>query len=174
MADVRMTAVDELVAFVRAQLDARELELAEDERVAREITAPEWSEGCSWLADLRDPLPSQRRAYGLSKEWQLLSEADTRHIARWDPARVLAEVAAERADIDAKRRILDIWETWNRERLESWAPKQAWIDGIRPLPAQPYERTIHEWAGMGLVIAVKHLAEVYAGHPGFREEWRVA
>lgn len=99
--------MNELTAWLRAQYDARERELDDDERVAKACHAPEWVEGCSWLADLRDPLPSQRRAYGLPKEWQLLTEADTKHIARQDPASVIERVRLERADIAAKRAILD-------------------------------------------------------------------
>ena len=113
--------MDELIAFMRRCLD-------DDERVAREITAPEWSEGCSWLADLRDPLPSQRRAYGLPKEWQMLTEADTRHIARWDPARVLAEV-------DAKRRILAWLADAELSDGTTWSFDG---DGLLRLLAQPY------------------------------------
>ncbi|MFV2094840.1 DUF6221 family protein [Micromonospora sp. LOL_014] len=85
--------MSDLIAWLREQLD-------EDERVAREAStaSAEWREGSSWLADLRDPLPSQRRA--LRPGAKLLSDADARHIARHDPARVLAEVEARRAIID--------------------------------------------------------------------------
>lgn len=136
----RMTTMDDLITFVRAQLD-------EDERVARGITAPEWNEGCSWLADLRDPLPSQRRAYGLPKEWQLLTEADTRHIARWDPARVLAEVAAKRAILD-----------WCEGSLAEI--RRAGIVTGDPLKSTP------------LYFAAL-LARPYAGREGWRAEWAV-
>jgi hypothetical protein len=136
-----MSSVDDLVSFLRARLD-------EDEQVAREITAPEWSEGCSWLADLRDPLPSQRRAYGLPKEWQLLSEADTRHIARWDPARVLAEV-------EAKRGILDEYRLWADDDSRDYDQSRTAVD-----------------RSAALEEVVKLLAQPYADHADFRSEWR--
>lgn len=136
-----MSAVDDLITWLRAQLD-------EDERVARAITAPEWNEGCSWLADLRDPLPSQRRAYGLPKEWQLLTEADTKHIARWDPDRVLAE-------IDAKRRILD--EHQSTRYGECDRCREPGLDRNQTAPC----------------LTVRLLAQPYAAQPGFRDGWRL-
>jgi len=137
--------VDELVVFLRAALDR-------DEQVACEITAPEWNEGCSWLADLRDPLPSQRRAYGLPKEWQLLSEADTRHIARWDPARVLAEV-------QAKRRILDLHVA----------------SATQPIaPGSASARAERTRAREALEAVARLLAQPYAGQDGWRNEWQLS
>jgi hypothetical protein len=148
-----MSAMDDLVAFLRARLD-------EDEQVAREITAPEWSEGCSWLADLRDPLPSQRRAYGLPKEWQLLSEADTRHIARWDPARVLAEV-------ESKRRMLEL-----HSPVKQTFREHTQCDHCADL--------CHSYSGISCDAPVdalwpcptaRLLALPFADHPDYREEW---
>jgi uncharacterized protein DUF6221 len=76
------------------------------------------------------------------------------HIARWDPARVLAEVEQERRDIEAKRRILD-WLT----RVDEYM-----------------DRDDMSWHRLGGAIdtddAVRLLAQPYAGRPGFREEWR--
>lgn len=93
---------DDLVAFLRARLD-------EDEMQARAAgsAAMEWREDSSWLSDLRDPLPSQRRAYGIPSEMTLVTDADAAHIARNDPARVLREV-------EAKRRIIDWSQRANR------------------------------------------------------------
>jgi len=83
-----VTAVDELITFLRAQLD-------DDERVAREAIAvvgdAEW-------------LPGGRLGDGSVRGSTLARVADyavpPEHIASWDPARVLAEV-------EAKRRVLD-------------------------------------------------------------------
>lgn len=95
-----MITVDDLLAFLRAQLD-------EDERVARAATVGPWEWG---------PSPTAKLTWGLSGSdvpfggWILRvndagcpSTHDAQHIARWDPARVLAEV-------EAKRRILDAWQ----------------------------------------------------------------
>lgn len=70
------------------------------------------------------------------------------HIARWDPARVLREVATERAEIAAKRAILD--------RVE-------------------YELGTYAGSSTQLALAylvLKQFAQPYAGRDGWREEWR--
>lgn len=111
-----MSAVDELITWLRAQLD-------DDERVAR----------AAWP----DCTPDDPRA----------SDEDIRHIARWDPARVLAEV-------EAKRRILDLAPAAVMRALGTQDPdfRDGYLDA-------------HE-------EAVKLLAQPYAGRPGWREEWR--
>jgi hypothetical protein len=95
--------MDDLVTFLRAAWDARERELAEDERAARECgDFGRWQiTGDGGVAD-----DSGTIACG---PWSgSIGEAD--HMIRWDPARVLREVADQRAEIDAKRRILDQYE----------------------------------------------------------------
>ncbi len=74
--------------------------------------------------------------------------AEGEHIARWDPARVLAEIAA-------KRRIIDEYE--QREREATSGIEQAKVFG--------YHAT-------GLLIAIRLLALPDAEHPDYREEWR--
>lgn len=69
---------DDLVARLRHAWDERERQLDEDERAA-----------LAWM-----PFGNP-------------TDADRDHIARRDPARVLAEVERGRRDIAAKRRILD-------------------------------------------------------------------
>jgi hypothetical protein len=75
-----------------------------------------------------------------------------------------------RAEVDAKRRILDAWETWNREKREAWADYLSWIDGKST--GEPPRYTIGEHAGPGLEIAVRLLALPMSDRPGYREEWR--
>lgn len=78
--------MDELIGWLREQLD-------DDERVARAATSnPRWSldehgDGIVW-------------AEGLNVVADRLYPDDAKHIARWDPARVLAEVDAKRQRID--------------------------------------------------------------------------
>ncbi|MEU5624259.1 DUF6221 family protein [Streptomyces tendae] len=76
--------MDDLVRWLRAQLD-------EDERVARGAI-----DNSPWRAAVRSGLDVVE-----GDGWTVCnaSEADTAHIAEWDPARVLRE-------IDAKRRII--------------------------------------------------------------------
>lgn len=76
---------------------------------------------------------------------------DARHIARWDPARVLAECAARRAIVEhyqqavaAVHRAGDIEEEWGA---------RAYRDGMQD--------------------AVGLLAQPFAGRPGWRDEWKV-
>ncbi len=70
------------------------------------------------------------------------SPVTANHIARQDPARVLADVAAKRAIITAFEQ--------------------------RDEPEHP----IINAHATGLLIAVRHLATVYAAHPDYREEWK--
>jgi hypothetical protein len=91
-----VTALDELFAFMRAALD-------EDERVAREAANNDdslmpWSvhtEDLGHLVRVR-----YDNGYSVIHSDGNIDQDEAEHIARWDPARVLAEV-------EAKRRILD-------------------------------------------------------------------
>lgn len=83
------------------------------------------------------------------------------HIARWDPARVLAEVAA-------KRRILELHK---HERAK--APSRL----VRQREASDIGCIIcADWDGMtaaeGWCDTVRLLALPYAGRDGYRDEWR--
>jgi len=119
-----------VVTWLRAQLD-------EDERVAR------FTDGQSWIADgdevrIRDD--DGDLVVGCIRRW---SHAE--HIARHDPARVLAEV-------DAKRRILD------HHPLSEWR-----VDPPACATCNDMEHPCH---------TLKLLALPYADRPGYREEWR--
>lgn len=117
--------MDELVAWVRAQFD-------EDERVARAAGSQVWSDDA--LAD--DPIPMVGTVGYLRQNCHLDPEY-WQHIALHDPARVLRE-------IEAKRQILDLWES---------EPSIRWADG-------------------GLIPM--HFALPYSGRDGYREQWRPA
>jgi hypothetical protein len=100
--------VSDLVEFLRARLD-------EDEAVARAAIQGPWclgSEGAKRPPEDilfgRSPLRADARVQvaDLSAAWE--KHANGAHIARWDPARVLAEVAA-------KRRVPELYE-------ELWDP----------------------------------------------------
>jgi hypothetical protein len=134
----------DLHAFVTARLD-------EDERVAREAIAENDGES-DWQIEQPDPdEPSWRTPRPLwlnvmdSCDPESMPPAMAEHIARHDPARVLAEV-------DAKRRILADYERYARERrraMNGWDP-----EARNPSPI------------------VRYLALPYADRPGYREEWR--
>jgi hypothetical protein len=86
-----VTAVDELIAFVRSCVD-------EDERVAREAAT---TDPGPWRADYDERGYDGRirdgRGYTVvHQEDSTPGRATAEHIAHWDPARVLAEVKAKR------------------------------------------------------------------------------
>lgn len=98
--------MDDLVTWLRAQLD-------DDEQVARDAPGPAWAaaierEGSpgNWRGIKAElvTLPPTKLDDSLSVGAELLRGTSwrvTQHATRWDPARVLAEIAA-------KRRILDL------------------------------------------------------------------
>jgi hypothetical protein len=140
--------MDDLVTWLRAAWDARERELAEDERAARECgDFGRWQiTGDGGVAD-----DSGTIACG---PWSgSIGEAD--HMIRWDPARVLREVADQRAEIDAKRRILDLCA----ETLAT-ASEYFTVESCDEDAAILVERTVR-------LLALPH-----AGRDGYDESWR--
>ncbi|MEV4197029.1 DUF6221 family protein [Micromonospora globbae] len=149
---------DDLVTWLRQQLD-------DDERVAHSATAGPWwhNPGKAWLdAEAfeqydrskgeefvgygESPFSGCVAATGPASHAQ--SMADAEHIARHDPARVLAEVAA-------KRRILD-------EHFE------ASLGDTGVGAGDCTTCTNYAWP----CPTVRLLALPYADRPGYRPEWR--
>jgi hypothetical protein len=158
-----MNGMDDLIAWLRAQLD-------EDEQLAREASrrnqdgSTPTGEHWRWeetehdqvltLAPMLDEYLNEGGNVALRSAEQYPTRSvgdlphmvvpyaqevrtvDAMHIARWDPARVLAEV-------EAKRRILDM-----------------------VVPGNYYGGY-----GEAYLDAVRELAQPYAGRPGWREEW---
>jgi hypothetical protein len=73
------------------------------------------------------------------------------HLERWLPARVLAEVAAKRAIVDDYQAIKGHRDTVEDEPKQ-WAATHMIVVSLRSVLAQ--------------------LANVYAKHPDYREEWK--
>ncbi|WP_422744313.1 DUF6221 family protein [Micromonospora sp. WMMD754] len=95
---------------------------------------------------MRQQLDDDERA---ARAWLPLGNpaaADREHIARHDPARVLAEV-------DAKRRVIDV--------LRGFEPNDEWS-------TQP-DMGLRQNNAAG---ALRALALPYADRPGYRDEWR--
>lgn len=135
-----------------------EARLAEDDEAARNAAgwdptgsvraAGAWSrEGINSVID------SSRRLviYG---DGPAPASAQTEHIARHDPARVLREV-------EAKRRILAQEEE-----------ARAHYDHVKSSATYPVETSIGHVVALATVI--RHLASAYSDHPDYREEWRPA
>lgn len=117
--------MDDLVAWLRAQLDDDERKVAAMEREQRRVqTAPIFQgHPPNWLAGV-DIFVSPKR---------------------W------------RADVDAKRRVLDLVELAHREYTSSL----------------PYLRGQDRGYREAMVDVLRELAMAYADHPGYRDEWRL-
>lgn len=124
-------AVLTLTGFLLARLD-------EDEAVAREAQVT----GDGWWHDGDGEVWSHEQ---LVAHPTMVAHAE--HVARNDPARVLAEVAAKRAIVDeARMRAGDSFATPEHE-------------GMR-------------WSVTAYREVVCRLAAVYADHPDYRDEWK--
>jgi len=139
-----MTA--DLVAFLRERL-------TEDEQAAQRAS------GNNWLADGGD---TPAEAWLLNEDMHL-AEADPAtvdHIARHDPARVLAEV-------DAKRRILGQYEA-SLEQSKRFRQRAA---SAVESDAQELQRSTENIRLLVLLGLVKLLSLPYREHPDYRPEW---
>lgn len=129
--------MSDLVEFLRARLD-------EDEDRAKRAAfgwGPEWRHE-------RDDVEDWSVVHASGKLDMIGCEDGdvTEHIAHWDPARVLAEVAAKRAIVDAYV--------------------------LRDQQGQMPGGEVIGYHATGVRTALRHLGAVYADHPDYREEWR--
>lgn len=126
----------ELIEFLRARFD-------EDERTARMAAK---SGLLAWRRDENDPhqvllAPTESAPNAHAVVAWTVTRAKPEHIARHDPARVLA-------DVDAKRRILDLEVPDHYDTPGEW---RGWHDAYNDV--------------------LRLLALPYADHPDYREEW---
>ena len=141
---------EDLVTWLRAQLD-------EDERGAREAAerdSGEWFMGDRWnVYRIEDEARYDDDYQGEENRLVVYGniKSQSEHIARHDPARVLAEV-------EAKRRILDGWREADREAHVD--------DGDERVAALMQGRLLAYQA------VTRRLGLPYADRPGYREEWR--
>ena len=157
--------MDELVEWLRAQLD-------EDERIARAASDGPWR--CyrgpekSWMTkgDLMHPVYTWENAVGtpviMTAYW-----ADSRHIAEWDPARVLREIEAKRRRLgrhQPERRRLHLLDA------EGGTTSFAFYVCTACTPNRTIEhgQDVIEWP----CFDVRDDAAVYAERPGYQESWR--
>lgn len=148
-----MDPMDDLIAFLRARLH-------EDEELARQAEqvggAPSWDRTADVL--LLPGLQTRRRLAdrGVPDALQGAVEA---HAARHDPARVLAEV-------DAQRRIVELHEPVTL-RAGGGA---AYFDTTQVCrscePPKQFPETAYPCA------TIRLLALPFAGHPDYRNAWR--
>lgn len=159
--------MDELVAWYRQQLD-------DDARAARAATRGPWraTETMVWVGDTDETVAAYSDYYMDDAydgpEMSGLNKADAAHIARHDPAAVLADVAAKRAILDA------------------YLP-----DGEDPHPGQPCTNDLTNdpdglhyspWDSCDRHIAasktrihnglvIRLLASAYRHRPGWKNKW---
>ena len=147
--------MSDLVEFLSARI-------AEDEAVARTAGEPPWDEwryddgGEVYHAETRRRAPNMRYPNGVTNDTEGLSPAVTEdvgpHIARHDPARVLAECRA-------KRRIVEAFADAERA--------VATYDHDNPIPAY-----WQEWGNRhALASVLESLAQPYADHADYDPAW---
>lgn len=169
--------MDDLIAFLRARLDEDEAVAREASRFQhddRPMTPGgehwHWVEPDGDQVLTLDPVQDEylndggRAAlhsveeYPTGNPWTLphmvlpygeeVRTTDAMHIARWDPARVLAEV-------EAKREILDEYLLWAEDDSRDYDQSRTAVE-----------------RSAALEVVVKVLALPYAGHADYRPEWR--
>lgn len=135
--------------------------IAEDEAVANAATGLSWSS----VVDTPDDNDHAGAIYADGNwdawvaNWDGGSENGA-HIARHDPARILAECAAKRAIVSHLAPALHAAEQAER----------AWVQ-------RPNDPDVARWEGMKTAVRqaveciVWHLAEVYSDHPDFNDDW---
>jgi hypothetical protein len=143
--DVSLPLMTDLAEFLLARI-------AEDEAAARAATKGEWTAVGTQFPDEESDAAEMIRGYvdvfpdGPGITGEEMAGPDAWHVARWDPARVLAEC-------DAKRRIVEFWSQAFSKPTD--------------FPGIQFDRvrSAAQWT-------LQVLALPYADHPGFREEWR--
>jgi hypothetical protein len=143
----------ELVEFLTARLD-------EDEATARYCAA---GFGARWhiVENGQDIIEDETGSEVLHYDG-LRNPSDAAHIARHDPARVLAEV-------DAKRRILEALED-ERQRKDIY--NRDYPLGLLTTEGDLRARTSANARWAGLEVAVRLLTAVYVDHPDYPDEWK--
>lgn len=155
--------MDDLIAFLRAQLDKAEAmarattpvlspgqwivtrdKHAEDDAPLALVQGKDESAGD---AIFHEDYVSGREIIVYSAGWQDEAEANLRYIAANDPASVLADVAA-------KRQIIE------------------WLAAELDLPNEPGQGLAAALSDAKAIKALKILALPYADHPDYRPEWR--
>lgn len=137
-----MTVMSDLVTFLRARLD-------EDEQVARAATPGPWRAGEPYPDAGSVGAPSGNVCNETSDGFVEL--VDARHIARHDPARVLAEV-------EAKRKI-----------MQAHAPQHFGAGHVVCTVCEaPFIGERDDWP----CDTLRFLALPYRGHEDYQDAWR--
>jgi hypothetical protein len=162
MSDTMNGMTDDLVAFLRARLD-------EDEQVARAATGEEWgavNPSQPYVIFDVDAFRENKTLESVGRLASVERAEDRAHIARHDPARVLA-------DIHAKRRAIAPYAA----ALEERGPLRDRIRAVLHKDHKEFAR-LHRQESELIETErryrpiVQALALPYADHPHYRQEWR--
>lgn len=138
-----------IVEFLTARLD-------EDERLARAATPGPWSPDAPFLSDVvTSALLGPVADCAIGTDYRAQSLEDACHIARHDPARVLAEVAAKRSIIALHAQV-DIVGPGGEDMAACGACG---------------DTTDEYLATCWPCDTLKHLAAPYADHPDYDPTW---
>jgi hypothetical protein len=177
-----MTEPDARIAWLNAQID-------EDERIALAATIGPWVANIDKYGDATidgpEVLQDGGQPYGSTERIQVMrplvvvppdvdygasvAAADALHIVRFDPKRMLAEVAAKRQIMNAYRLALyhhGVGVANIEVLLLGSYPRWTAVADARLAAA-----TLHGQV-VALESVVAAIAQPYAGRPGFPEEWR--
>ncbi|MFD9763198.1 DUF6221 family protein [[Kitasatospora] papulosa] len=149
--------MDDLVQFLKDRL-------AEDEEIAKDPTHATWATA-EWRFNDAGEAPYVDLGTNHLDSVSSLNESEMRHIARHDPARVLAEVGAKRrllagyaTAVDRIEELVSLCERLKAEGKDAFASD---MDRIT---------TIHRRDVLHEVLHL--LALPYADHPDYRQSWR--
>lgn len=158
---------DPLITWLRAVLD-------DDEQIARAALDPKHSGEWVWRKDSRttvrteDGTPIEPAASGVERG---------PHIARWHPARVLAEIAAKRAILDHESGKFEVQAdvdfSTDGDMVEVTRVGRGTVPpGRMDVSQEEFRRRFCEPAPPSQIVRI--LAQPYAGRPGYQDQWRPA
>jgi hypothetical protein len=157
--------VDDLVEWLRLQLD-------EDERGALAAVEQHWrpdgANSCQVYVARDD---GSNRTIAWCRNGYEDDFANSLHIARWDPARVLREVDAKRKILDEHHRIEQrgLWHKGTGYETEFIRAMCVLIGDDEDQGGSRWRYREHaEWPCQTVLF----LAAIYSDRPGYREDWR--
>jgi len=141
--------------------------LDKDEAVARAASAPRWVEVSGLVASADDKVTPNGFTYrplitpgGSINNDDPLEDGDAAHIARHDPARVLAEVAAKRAIVNLHAEVTGSTAFYGDD-----------IETPHGSPACSTCGTWGEYAEAWPCPTLRYLAQPYADHADYEQAW---
>jgi hypothetical protein len=143
--------VNDLVEFLRARLD-------EDEAKAQKAGGNWWFDNAAGLPDTYSLDFGRFNAPSVGfTDSAVIRPAEAEHIARYDPAHVLHEIAC--------KRLILVDHTSMHTVVDGFCVEE---DGRCTHAGE----AMCSWHGREDCPTVRALALVYAGHPDYREAWR--